>query len=79
MNKQSTLKLFEDKKVRTAWDEEQGKWYISIVDVVDILTESPNPNNYWKVLKNRLKKENNQYHLLKLSHLNNCWQYPQRD
>jgi hypothetical protein len=60
MSKQSTLKLFEDKKVRTVWDDEHGKWYISIVDVVEILTDSPNPNNYWKVLKNRLKKEGNQ-------------------
>ena len=59
MRKQSVLKLFEDKKVRTAWDEEQEKWYISIVDVAGILIDSPNPGNYWKVLKNRLKKENN--------------------
>ena len=60
MRKQSVLKLFEDKKVRTAWDEESEKWYISIVDVAGILIDSPNPGNYWKVLKNRLKKENNQ-------------------
>jgi hypothetical protein len=60
MTKQNALKLFEVKKVRTVWDNEQGKWYLSIVDVVGILTESPNPNNYWKVLKNRLKKEGNQ-------------------
>lgn len=60
MTNQNTLKLFEDKKVRTVWDEEQEKWYLSVVDVVGILTESPNPNNYWKVLKNRLKKEGNQ-------------------
>ena len=60
MTKQNTLKLFEDKKVRTVWDNEQGKWYLSIVDVVGVLTDSPNPNNYWKVLKNRLKKEGNQ-------------------
>jgi len=60
MTKQNTLKLFEDKKVRTVWDNEQEKLYLSIVDVVGILTDSPNPNNYWKVLKNRLKKEGNQ-------------------
>ena len=60
MAKQTALKLFEDKKVRTVWDNEQGKWYLSIVDVVGVLTDSPNPNNYWKVLKNRLKKEGNQ-------------------
>ena len=60
MTGKDTLKLFEDKKVRTVWDEEQEKWYLSIVDVVGILTNSPNPNNYWKVLKNRLNKEGNQ-------------------
>lgn len=60
MTKQSTLKLFEDKKVRTVWDDEQEKWYVSIVDVVGVLTDSPSPNNYWKVLKNRLRKEGNQ-------------------
>ena len=49
MSNQNTLKLFEDKKVRTVWDSEQEKWYISIVDVVGILTESSNANNYWKV------------------------------
>ena len=51
------VQLFEEKKVRTAWDEETEDWYFSIVDVVGVLTDSPNPNNYWKVLKNRLKKE----------------------
>ena len=56
-NQKNTIKIFEDKKVRSLWDAEAEKWYISIVDVVGILTESPNPNNYWKVLKNRLKKE----------------------
>ena len=56
----TNVKLFENKKVRSLWDSEQEKWYISIVDVVGILTESPNPNNYWKVLKNRLKKEGNE-------------------
>lgn len=54
------IRLFEDKRIRTAWDEEKEKWYFSIVDVVAILTESPNPNNYWKVLKKRLKDEGNQ-------------------
>ena len=60
MTNKNALKLFEDKKVRTVWDEEQEKWYLSVVDVVGILSDSPNPNNYWKVLKNRLKKEGNQ-------------------
>jgi hypothetical protein len=52
--------LFEERQVRSVWDAEAEKWYISIVDVVGVLTESPNPNNYWKVLKNRLIKEGNQ-------------------
>ena len=56
----STLKIFEDKQVRSHWDEAQERWYFSIVDVVGVLTESKNPNNYWKVLKNRLKKEGSQ-------------------
>ena len=60
MSKNTSIKLFENKKVRSVWDAEVGKWYISIVDVVGVLTESPNPNNYWKVLKNRLKKEGNE-------------------
>lgn len=57
MKKDTAIKLFEQKEIRSLWDEVQEKWYISIVDVFGILTESPNPNNYWKVLKNRLKKE----------------------
>ena len=60
MSNQTAIKLFENKKVRSVWDVDQEKWYISIVDVVGVLTESPNPNNYWKVLKNRLKKEGNE-------------------
>ncbi|MDR2205324.1 MAG: hypothetical protein LBE36_04120 [Flavobacteriaceae bacterium] len=51
------IKLFENKKVRSLWDGEQEKWYISIVDVIEVLTESPNPRKYWSVLKARLKKE----------------------
>jgi prophage antirepressor-like protein len=60
MKEQNKIKLFEDKKVRTVWELDQEKWYFSIVDVVGVLTDSPNPNNYWKVLKNRLKKEGSQ-------------------
>jgi len=58
--KKNEIKIFEEKKVRTLWDAEQEKWYFSIVDVVGILTESPNPRNYWKVLKHRLLKEGNE-------------------
>ena len=47
------LQLFEDKAIRTAWDEEAEEWYFSIVDVVAVLTDSPNPQTYWRVLKKR--------------------------
>jgi hypothetical protein len=60
MTAKNALKLFEIKKVRTAWDDEQGKWYLSIVDVVEVLTDSPNPRKYWSVLKTRLKNEGSQ-------------------
>ncbi len=60
MESKTSIKLFEQKQVRSAWDEAGEKWYFSIVDVVDILSDSPNPNNYWKVLKHRLKKEGSQ-------------------
>ena len=56
----STIKLFESKKIRSVWDAEKEKWYFSIVDVVEILTDSPNPRKYWSVLKTRLKKEDSQ-------------------
>lgn len=60
MTKKEAIKLFEERKVRTVWDDELEKWYFSIVDVIGVLTDSPDPRNYWKVLKNRLKKEGNE-------------------
>ncbi len=60
MKKENDIKIFEVKKVRTLWDAEKEKWFLSIVDVIRILTESPNPGNYWKVLKYRLSKEGNE-------------------
>ncbi|MEI7726770.1 MAG: Bro-N domain-containing protein [Bacteroidota bacterium] len=57
MAKETAIKLFNEYRIRTQWDDQKEKWYFSIVDVVGVLTESTNPNNYWKVLKNRLKKE----------------------
>ena len=60
MTKESAIKLFEQKQVRSVWNDNDEKWYFSIVDVVGILSDSPNPNNYWKVLKSRLKKEGSQ-------------------
>ena len=60
MAKQEIVKIFGERKIRSVWDDEVEKWYFSVVDVVAVLTESENPRNYWKVLKNRLKKEGNQ-------------------
>jgi len=63
MTQKNTLKLFDDKKVRTIWDDELEKWYFSIVDVVQALTDQSDfqkARNYWKVLKNRLVKEGNE-------------------
>jgi hypothetical protein len=60
MTKQNAIKIFEEKKVRTVWDDENEKWYFSIVDVIEVLTESDNPQVYWRVLKKRLLAEGNQ-------------------
>lgn len=60
MGTKEAIKLFEEKRVRTAWDDEQEKWYFSIVDVVDVLTDSSNPQTYWRVLKKRLIEEGNE-------------------
>jgi len=57
MAKEHSIKLFQDKKVRTTWDENKEEWFFSIVDVVEILTESPNPRRYWSDLKIKLKEE----------------------
>lgn len=51
------IKLFDERQVRVVWDEEQEKYFFSVVDVVEVLTDSPNPRKYWSVLKTRLKKE----------------------
>ncbi len=56
----SNIKLFEDRKIRSQWDAEGETWYFAIVDVVEVLTESPNPQVYWRVLKKRLKDEGNE-------------------
>lgn len=60
MTVKNEIKLFEQKVVRSIWDAEQEKWFMSIVDVVSVLTESPNPQVYWRVLKKRLKDEGNE-------------------
>ena len=57
MSKENAIKIFEQKQVRTHWDEEQQKWYFSVIDVIEILTESPRPRKYWSALKTKLKDE----------------------
>ena len=57
MTQKESIHLFEERKVRAIWDDEQEEWYFSIVDVISILTDSPNPRKYWSVLKTRLKRE----------------------
>ena len=70
MTKKQAIKLFEEQKVRTVWDDEQEKWYFSIVDVCSVLTDSKDPTAYWRKLKQRLKEEGNETvtncHALKL-------------
>ena len=58
--KETNIKLFENRKVRTHWDEEKEEWYFSIVDVVGVLTDSVEPTAYWRKLKQRLKEEGNE-------------------
>lgn len=69
MTQRHQIQLFEEKKVRTAWDDEQERWYFSIVDVCGVLTDSDYQaaRKYWKVLKGRLKKEGNET-------VTNCYQ-----
>ena len=57
MTQKESIRLFEERKVRAIWDDEQEEWYFLIVDVISILTDSPNPRKYWSVLKTRLKRE----------------------
>ena len=60
MSKQEAIKLFDDKTVRTIWNQDHEKWYFSIVDVIQILTESVDSNAYWRKLKQRRKAEGNE-------------------
>ena len=60
MKQQDAIQLFENKKVRTVWDSEQEKWFISIIDVIEILTESDRSRKYWSDLKNKIQKEGSQ-------------------
>ena len=60
MNKKNKIILFKDKQVRRHWNEEKELWYFSVVDIISILTNSINPQTYWRKLKERLKKEGNE-------------------
>lgn len=57
MEKRTSIKVFENKSIRTLWDEEQEKWYVSVIDVIEVLTGSPRPRKYWNALKTKLKAE----------------------
>jgi hypothetical protein len=57
---QSKIQLYDNQPIRTAWDEENEEWYFAVVDVIRVLTESPNPQTYWRVMKKRLKDEGNE-------------------
>jgi hypothetical protein len=60
MTKKDSIKLFEEKAIRTVWDEDREEWYFSVVDVMAVLTESLDPAAYWRKLKQRLKEEGNE-------------------
>lgn len=57
MKKENAIKLFQDQRVRVHWNDEQEKWYFSIIDVIEVLTDSPRPRKYWNALKTKLIKE----------------------
>jgi len=57
MTKETAIKLFQDQRVRVHWNNDQEKWYFSIIDVIEVLTESPRPRKYWNALKTKLKGE----------------------
>ena len=74
MSEQEKIQLFENQKIRTAWDSENEEWYFSIVDVVGVLTETENfetSRKYWNKLKQRLKEEGNEL-VTNCHQLNNC-------
>jgi len=57
MTKETSIKLFESKKIRVHWDSKSEKWYFSVIDIIETLTVSNNPRRYWSDLKRKLKKE----------------------
>lgn len=60
LQENNKIQLYENQPIRTAWDEDNEEWYFAIVDVITVLTESPNPQTYWRVMKKRLKDEGNE-------------------
>jgi len=68
MTKETAIKLFQDQRVRVQWNNDQEKWYFSIIDVIEVLTESPRPRKYWNALKTKLKDEGSEVSH-KLGHL----------
>jgi len=71
MKNKNEIKFFEDKKVRTLWDEDQEKWYVSIVDAIEALTGTDRPRKYWSDLKTKLRKEGSELsEKIGQSHLN---------
>ena len=60
MTKKDAVKLFEDRQVRSVWDSDAEKWYVSVIDVIEVLTDSANPRRYWSDLKRKLNAEGSQ-------------------
>lgn len=76
MTQKESIRLFEERKVRAIWDDEQEEWYFSIVDVIQILTDSADGRKYWNKLKQRLKEEGSELvtncHQLKMKATDGC-------
>jgi cell filamentation protein len=60
MDQKNSIRFYDNKEVRAIWDEENSKWWFSVVDIIAVITDSPRPRIYWGTLKSRLKKQNNQ-------------------
>ena len=76
MGQNDKIQLFEDKRIRTAWDEEKEEWFFSVVDVIAVLTDSKDPAAYWRKLKQRMREEGNETvtncHGLKMTAADRC-------
>ena len=69
MNKDTALKIFEDKRVRVVWNEEEEKWYFSVIDVISVLTNGSNSRRYWSDLKRKLKSEGSELYEIIVQYL----------